>query len=167
MIFLCIFKIIGIILVILIFSAWLYFTNQRLFQKEKKQMNELFTYFCISVVAITNNLMKGNNCLNITKHYPVAEAADLSRHVALLRTGLEMEAMNHGDAYSLRVKPKLHLMEDLINFTNVSIVSPKKYDWTYKDESWGAWLAAAWTSRGGRQIAWGCLASPFGVYSHI
>ena len=71
--------------------------------------------------------------------YPKHEAADLPRKVALLYT-------------SWRVKPNLHLMQELIEYQRLEARAPCEY-WTYKDESWGAWLAKVAMRRGGKQIA--------------
>ena len=111
----------------------------------------------LTVAALTDALLR-LTLMNNERPYPASQAADLSRRVALLYTGLEMEAVAKGNTYSWRVKPKLHLMQELIEYQCQQSGSPCQY-WTYKDESWGAWLAAASVRRGGRKTAWGVALS--------
>ena len=68
--------------------------------------------------------------------YPKHEAADLPRKLALLYTGLERKAVANGDVTSWRVKPKLHLMQELIERQCLEAVAPCEC-WASKDESWG------------------------------
>ena len=60
--------------------------------------------------------------------------------------------MANGDVTSWRVKPKLHLMQELIEYQCLEAGAPCEY-WTYKDESWGAWLAKVAMRRGGKTSA--------------
>ena len=39
-----------------------------------------------------------------------------------------------------RTKPKLHLLQEILEYTALEAGSPSRY-WTYMDESWGGWLA--------------------------
>ena len=104
------------------------------------------------MASLTDSLLK-LTLMNNAKPNPASEAADLSRKVALLCTGLETEAVANGNTYSWRVKPKLHLMQELIEYQSQQSGSPCQC-WTYKDKSWGAWLAAASMRRGGGKTAW-------------
>ena len=55
-----------------------------------------------------------------------------------------------GDAW--KVKPKLHLFQELLEFTAVEAGNPRNF-WTYKDEDWGGWLAKRGARRGGASWA--------------
>jgi hypothetical protein len=48
--------------------------------------------------------------------YDGPAAASLSQRIALLLCGLEMEALSEGDCARWRTKPKVHLMEELIEY---------------------------------------------------
>ena len=54
--------------------------------------------------------------MNNTIPYDGTEAASLSQRIALLLCGLEMEALSEGDCARLRTKPRVHLMEELIEY---------------------------------------------------
>ena len=71
----------------------------------------------------------------------------MSRTNALLYTALERTVVAKGDVTSLRVKPKLQLMQELIEYQCLEAGSPCEY-WTSKDESWGARLAKVAMRRG-------------------
>ena len=68
--------------------------------------------------------------------------------------GLEMEALTVGECTRWRTKPKVHLMEELIEYQTVEHGSPCEY-WTYHDETWGMWLPHVTARRGGKTTSWG------------
>jgi hypothetical protein len=80
----------------------------------------------------------------------VAKAA--CRRFCLLYKGLEEEALQAGDTLSWRVKPKLHLMQELLEYQCEEGDNPSLF-WTYMDESWGGVLATAGSRRGGAKLA--------------
>jgi len=104
-----------------------------------------------TVAALLDYLLK-LTMMNKHRPYPAAEAGEISRKIALLYTGLEHEAMVHGDFLSWRCKPKLHLMQELIEYQSLVAGSPCEY-WCYKDETWGGWLSRACMRRGGMKSA--------------
>ena len=63
------------------------------------------------------------------------QAFFVCQKVALLLCGLEMEALSVGDCTRWRTKPKVHLMEELVEYQTVEHGSPCEY-WTYKDARW-------------------------------
>jgi hypothetical protein len=79
--------------------------------------------------------------------YPQAECAERSRKLCLLYVSLWKQC-GQGDRW--RVKPKLHLFQELMEFSLPA--SPRSY-WTYKDEDWGGKLAKLSASRGGHHSA--------------
>ena len=104
-----------------------------------------------TVATLLDHLLK-LTMMNKHRPYPATEAGELSRKIALLYTGLEHEALAKGDAVSWRCKPKVHLMEELIEYQCVVAGAPCEY-WTYKDETWGAWVSKACMRRGGKKTA--------------
>jgi hypothetical protein len=72
--------------------------------------------------------------------------------VAQLFVALEDLARSAGDELSWRVKPKLHLFEELIQFMSFDLGSARNF-WTYQDESWGGWLSNCAARRGGPKFA--------------
>ena len=89
-----------------------------------------------TVAVLTESAVRLTLCSQ-ERPYPKHEAAELPRKNALLYTGLERQAVATGDVTSWRVKPKLHLMRELIEYQCLEAGPPCEY-WTYKDEGWGA-----------------------------
>ena len=87
------------------------------------------------------------NCL-AEDPYPVAEAAESSRKFSQLYLALWKEG---GEGDSWKVKPKLHLFQELLEFTAVEAGTLRNF-WTYRDEDWGGWLAKSGARRAG--AAW-------------
>ena len=48
--------------------------------------------------------------------------------------------MPNADVTAWRVTPQLHFMQELMGYPCLEAGAPCE-TWTYKDESWGAWLA--------------------------
>ena len=71
-----------------------------------------------------------------------------SKKFSCLYAGLEAEAKANGDDLSWRCKPKLHLMQELLEYTSPYAGPPSLY-WTYLDEDCGARLAETAARRGG------------------
>ena len=103
-------------------------------------------------VAIMVDLLLKLTMMNKHSPYPAARAGELSRKIALLYTGLEHEALAQGDVMAWRCKPKVHLMQELIEYQSHVAGSPCEY-WTYKDETWGGWVSRACMRRGGKKTA--------------
>jgi hypothetical protein len=110
-----------------------------------------------TVSTVTDGLLQ-LTLMNNIKPYDAPRAAHLCQQTVLLLFGLEMEALSHGDCFSWRTKPKLHLMEELNVYQTVQHGAPCEY-WTYKDESWGMWLARVTARTGGKKTAWGVALS--------
>ena len=118
------------------------------------QMAEMFadeSEHCRTLAIVTDTLLQ-LTLLNQTTPYQHEAAAGLSRQLALLLTGLEAEALLQGNDCNWRTKPKLHLMQELIEYQCFYSGAPCQY-WTYTDESWGGWLAKAGMRRGGKKTA--------------
>ena len=73
-------------------------------------------------------------------------------NVCRLFVSLESFALASGDELSWRVKPKLHMLQELIQFIGVEFGSARNF-WTYQDESWGGWLSNCAARRGGPKFA--------------
>ena len=102
-----------------------------------------------TVATLLDHLLK-LTMMNKHRPFPVAEAGDLSRKIALLYTGLEHEALAKGDGMSWRRKPKWHLTQELIEYQCLDAGSPCEY-WAHKDETWGAWVSRACMRRGDKK----------------
>jgi hypothetical protein len=79
-----------------------------------------------TVAALLDYLLQ-LTMMNKHRPYPAAQAGELSRKIALLYTGLEHEAMAQGDVMSWRCKPKVHLMQELIEYQCLVAGSPCEY----------------------------------------
>ncbi len=88
------------------------------------------------------------DCLHV-EPFPVELGRTTCRKMCLLYSALEQEAFALGDTYSWRCKPKLHMVQELLEYCTASAGNPK-YFWTYRDEDWGGWLAQTARRRGGR-----------------
>ena len=84
--------------------------------------------------------------------YDAAAAAAACTAVVALYVSLEDCAIATGDYNSWRVKPKLHMFEELIQFISFDVGSARRF-WTYQDESWGGWLSNCAARRGGPKFA--------------
>ena len=81
--------------------------------------------------------------------YDHAAAIVSCRRVCALATALEAEMLRQDPrSKRWRVKPKLHLLQEMIEFTAPDRGSPSEF-WTYYDESWCGWLSRTGHSRGG------------------
>ena len=56
--------------------------------------------------------------------------------------------MLKGDTLSWRIKPKMHVFQELVEYQCQSGASPSDF-WTYKDEDWGGCVAKMGARRGG------------------
>ena len=89
-----------------------------------------------------------------------------TKKVALLLCGLEMEALSVGECTRWRTKPKVHLMEELIEHQTVEHGSPGEH-WAYKDESWGMWLSHVTARRGGKKSGLGVALSSLARFRYM
>ena len=87
-----------------------------------------------------------------TQPYDFAAACTACENVCRLYVALEQSALAAGDDLSWRVKPKLHMMQELIQHVGVEFGSARDF-WTYQDESWGGWLSNCAARRGGAKFA--------------
>jgi hypothetical protein len=87
--------------------------------------------------------------------YDFRKAATLSRMVSSLAVSLEAEALSKNDENSWRVKPKLHMMQELLEYIGPDLgdLGSARRFWTYKDERWGGFLSTMAMRRGGPKTA--------------
>lgn len=100
-----------------------------------------------TVATMMANLLEVAKCIG-EKPYDAVKAASHCRQFCLLYVALEKEATAQGKDKAWRCKPKLHLFQEMVEFTGLDRGSPSNF-WTYLDESWGGWLAKAGHRRGG------------------
>jgi len=77
-------------------------------------------------LATVTDLLLQLTLLNNTRPYDGPKAAGMSQRIALLLCGLEMEALANGDLVRWRTKPKIHLMEELIEYQTIELGAPCK-----------------------------------------
>ena len=92
-------------------------------------------------------LDKVASCLR-TEPWDAALAAGACCRFCLLYASLEAEARAAGNFVSWRLKPKVHLFQELVEYVAPRVGCPLLYH-TYLDESIGGWLAACGARRGG------------------
>jgi len=104
-----------------------------------------------TVMHVIKNLLEVSLCLSESP-YDSNRATMACRRCCLLYVQLAEAALSTGDSLSWRVKPKLHMFQELIEFVSPEFGNPRHF-WTYKDESWGGFLSAMATRRGGPKFA--------------
>jgi len=76
-----------------------------------------------TVSTMTDGLLQLTS-MNNMRPYDAEGASSLCQRVALLLLGLEMEALHAGATFRWRTKPKVHLMEELIEYQTCSTWCP-------------------------------------------
>lgn len=107
-----------------------------------------------TVRLVCDNLEIMASCIS-TDPYDSAKASDACQRLRKLYVALETMSIANGDELSWKVKPKLHMLEELMCFIGPEFGSPR-YFWCYTDEHWGFWLARTATRRGGPKFAPTC-----------
>ena len=80
--------------------------------------------------------------------YNSARASLLCRQVCTLYSALHTEATAKGKPNLWDLKPKAHLLQELIEYQSVYLGNPRHF-WCYRDESWCGFWARASKRRGG------------------
>lgn len=86
-------------------------------------------------------------CLH-ENQWPKEAAAAAARKLMLLYAALEQEQLVVGNTTFWSMKPKFHLMLELVEYVAPAQGNPRFY-WTYADEDFGGWLAKLSARRGG------------------
>ena len=82
------------------------------------------------IVAHLMNYLEEISVLVTYVPYQAERTAQTCKRFALLYTALEREALEQGGSVSWRTKPKLHLLQELLDYTALEAGSPAEY-WTY------------------------------------
>jgi hypothetical protein len=98
-----------------------------------------------TIAHLAGHLARVYECLDAAV-WPAAEEATAARRFALLYATLEQQAVDP----LWRIKPKLHLFVELIEYVAPLEGNPRTY-WTYRDEDYGGQLAKLAARRGGRR----------------
>ena len=75
-------------------------------------------------------------------------ACDLCRCVCVLYNALHEEMVAKGKPLLWDLKPKVHLLQELVEFQAQELGNPRHF-WCYRDESWCGFWAKASRRRGG------------------
>ena len=77
------------------------------------------------------------------------EAASVAcRKFCLQYSALRREAEAGGNDLLWRIKPKMHMLQEMVEYQSEVHGNPKVY-WTYRDEDFVGWIATIAASRGG------------------
>ena len=87
-----------------------------------------------------------------TDVYNAPKAQELCRRFCILYEILGGEAWASAKYVLWQMKPKCHLLQEVIEFQALDQGSPRFF-WTYRDESWCGWWAKASRRRGGAATA--------------
>ena len=118
-----------------------------------------------TVNVLCQNLQTIAVCISCEPYDSNAASAACHR-LRKLFAALETLSLAKGDDLSWKVKPKLHMFEELICYIGPEFGSPRLF-WTYTDEHWGAWLARTATRRGGPKFAASCALNLLQKYRAI
>lgn len=100
-----------------------------------------------TVKAVVENLSFLYRALD-EEAWPAEAVATAARKLVLLYSALQHEQDCSGNYILWQLKPKFHLMLELLEYVALQHGSPKGY-WTYADEDFGGWLASLAKRRGG------------------
>ena len=103
-----------------------------------------------TVLSLIQDLGACYSCLDVFNAELLASSC---RRFALTLVALEEEALSKAPSTKRwRVKPKLHLFQELCEFVVASKGNPRLF-WCYRDEDWGGELQTMSGSRGGPSSA--------------
>ena len=85
--------------------------------------------------------------------YPAQAAADECQLLCDKFLALNLEARHMGRDKHWKMKPKLHLLQELLQFDCLRTGQSPRLFWTYLDESWGGVVANIAARRGGKKSA--------------
>ena len=80
--------------------------------------------------------------------YAAAAASDACRKFCVLYTTLGQEAIGNNKPLLWQAKPKLHLLQEMVEYMSPEHGSPRHF-WCYRDESWCGFWARASKRKGG------------------
>jgi len=80
--------------------------------------------------------------------YAAAAASDACRIFCVLYTTLGQEALGNNKPLLWQAKPKLHLLQEMVEYMSPEHGSPRHF-WCYRDESWCGFWARASKRKGG------------------
>jgi hypothetical protein len=104
------------------------------------------TWHSKQVVVLIQSL--NNIYIDIDNHWDAQRCADWSMQVASCYEALEKEATNCQPNTAWRIKPKMHMMQELHEYQSFLVGNPKNH-MEYKDESFCGEIASLATRRGG------------------
>jgi hypothetical protein len=110
------------------------------------------SFHAATVCRLMESLMSLYTLLD-SDPFPAKQAAATSLEFCLIFQALATEAELRGHGAAWRLKPKLHLLQELLEYDCIEHGSSPRTFWTYYDESWGAWVADAAARRGGHKAA--------------
>ena len=85
--------------------------------------------------------------------YNKEKAVECCRRFCLLYCTLAEEALSRGQENIWQPKPKMHLLQELVEYQSPQWGSPKLF-WCYRDESWcGFWARASHRRGGAKSVA--------------
>ena len=107
----------------------------------------------LETVANAMDLLRDMYDMIDMEPYPAVQVAEICHQFSLLYAALHAEAVHQGRDLYWVIKPKFHLMIELLEIDCVRDgQSPRRF-WTYLDESWGGELANIAIRRGGPKRA--------------
>ena len=109
------------------------------------------TRHTMSVRACVASLMDFYMLMSLDVYDVEAGSAACRKCVGLYRA-LSMEAAAHGREKDWKMKPKLHMFQELAEFQAPQMGNPRNF-WTYQDEDFVGWVAKIAHSRGGAKAA--------------
>jgi hypothetical protein len=105
-----------------------------------------------TIASLFNFLFRLQQYISCVIPFSAEEASKCSRRFCLLYKALQTEASLAGKINLWNMKPKVHLLQELVEYQSFQHGAPRNF-WCYRDESWCGWWAKASLRRGGANNA--------------
>lgn len=107
---------------------------------------------CTLVAEVVDHLSMLYMCLDATP-FPAAFVAQECQQMCDKFVALNLEASHFGRDKHWKIKPKLHLLQELLEYDCLRTGQSPRLFWTYTDEHWGGVIAQIAERRGGPRNA--------------
>lgn len=109
------------------------------------------THFA-TVAKLFHHLLQLQHFVGGSLPWCAAQCAEHCRRLCTLYAALQEEAREAGNYLLWHMKPKVHLLQEMIEYQAEVFGNPAEY-WTYRDESWCGYWASCSRRRGGANSA--------------
>lgn len=105
-----------------------------------------------TVAGVLKRLLDLQMMVSGASEWNYSEACSCCVELMVLYSALAAEAVHVGREKCWQLKPKFHLLQEMIEYQSAVTGNPSEF-WCYRDESWCGWWAKASHRRGGPNFA--------------